>query len=1493
MPIFALNYKISQMKKSLFILFTLLSYSGFSQITEYSFSQSIGTYTPISGGTSMELLSTATSPFDGQFFHNSPDGLNGTTVAGTYNAFPIGFNFFYDGQSFDGFFIGTDGWIKLGSTTGSLINNPFSSPISSTTVNTNNLLAAFGNDTRGCLAGVGARVAGSDIFTLTGTSTAVAPFVVPGMRIVSTGIPDNTTVISVIGNEITMSAAATTSSTFTAANFVEPDNMSFITTGAPGSQVLTVQYKNLQRWTAYGDVLNFQIKLYEGTNVIEFVYSMTASPTVTNQNTAQVGLKGALSPNVFNNRTGTANDAWTTSVAGTLASSNLPFRGPASTLGETDVPSGLTFAWAPPACLTASNISFTNILNTSFTANWDESPSLPTGGYNWELRTEGLPGSGPVGLTASGSVASGITTVNISGLTSATIYQFYLQSDCGVDGTSNWTNASQIITLCDFPTVASTTPNIRCGEGTTDLSATVSAGTAAWYDAAIGGNQLGQGLSFTTPVITETTSFFVEAREADNFTGGAKLAPTLTTATTGTNWGLVFDLTSAITLNTVDVYLNGAAAGNVTVELRDNTGALLQTTTVAVPAGVPGAPIQHTIPIGFDIEPGNGYRLVSGAGNVSLVRETSGNTYPYPLATAGAVVSGFITNPGSASYYWFYNWDFDVVCASPRTEVIATVSAPPALTLSSNTETICENDATDIVTISSVLANYDVYTWDPAAGITGNEISGYAFNPNETTTFVLTAEQTSGALCAATTQVTVTVNPNPSAISVNVSPSSVCEGSIVTLNSVGGTLPFEGQIGTGTLSNITSTPFKKNWGGVKTEAIYSAADLTAMGMQAGDVISSIGWVSSTTNANVNVFNNFSINVGWITESEITVGFNESANIEVYPTGVFTINTIAIDAPIDFALPTPITWDGTSNLLVATCFNNSDNGAGQPSIGVRSTSVPSNLNRQFTADNNPNVCSSTTSTNSTSRPNLRVEFNSPSVITWSPIANLFMDANATMPYNAGDDASTVYYAALTAGTVNVDVLSTTGVGCTAENSVSFEILANSSSSITESVCGSYTAPDGAVYTTSGVYTAVIPNAAGCDSTITINLTIIPNTLVTLNPVICEGDSYLSPAGNNYTASGTYTETVQPTQGCPVEFTINLTVNETSSSETTVTECDSYTWNGTTYTMSGTYTLEGLTNANGCDSTATLVLTINNSFESTEEVTACDEYTWSNGVSYIESGTYIQELQTGAGCDSTLTLVLTINASSTNEVEVTACDQFTWNDMTYTESGEYTQVFDNAAGCDSTVTLMLTINNSSSSSVAAEACGSYTWDVTGMTYTESGMYTATLENAAGCDSIITLDLTINNFSVLAINNGNATLTASAGVSFQWVTCPTFAPIAGETNQLFTTEENGNYAVIATDANGCVDTSACVSIVNVGLEGFEANSIAIYPNPTEDFVVIDFSAAAATVEILDAQGKLIRTMNIVSGDQVSLKNEQSAVYFVRIITENATTVHRIVKQ
>ena len=84
--------------------------------------------------------------------------------------------------------------------------------------------------------------------------------------------------------------------------------------------------------------------------------------------------------------------------------------------------------------------------------------------------------------------------------------------------------------------------------------------------------------------------------------------------------------------------------------------------------------------------------------------------------------------------------------------------------------------------------------------------------------------------------------------------------------------------------------------------------------------------------------------------------------------------------------------------------------------------------------------------------------------------------------------------------------------------------------------------------------------------------------------------------------------------------------------------------------------------GCDSIATLNLTINTPSSSSFDVTACDSYAW-NGTTYTESGMYIFSTTNQFGCDSTATLNLTINSASSSSFDATACDSYDWNGTTY--------------------------------------------------------------------------------------------------------------------------------------------------------------------------------------------------------------------------------------
>ena len=282
-----------------------------------------------------------------------------------------------------------------------------------------------------------------------------------------------------------------------------------------------------------------------------------------------------------------------------------------------------------------------------------------------------------------------------------------------------------------------------------------------------------------------------------------------------------------------------------------------------------------------------------------------------------------------------------------------------------------------------------------------------------------------------------------------------------------------------------------------------------------------------------------------------------------------------------------------------------------------------------------------------------------------------------------------------------------------------------------------------YTESGDYQQTFVAANGCDSVVTLHLTINHSNTGIDEHIAC--DSYEWIDGVTYTASTNEpTFTLTNAAGCDSVVTLHLTINHSNTGIDEQTACDSYTWiDGETYTASTNEPTFTLTNAAGCDSVVTLHLTINRSNTGIDEQTACDSYTWIDGVTYTASTNEPTFTLTNvAGCDSVVTLHLTINHSNTSIDEQTACDSYTWIDgITYTAStNEPTFTLTNVAGCDSVVTLHLTINRSNTGIDEQTACDSYTW-IDGETYTAStNEPTFTLTNAAGCDSVVTLHLTM---------------------------------------------------------------------------------------------------------------------------------------------------------
>ena len=156
---------------------------------------------------------------------------------------------------------------------------------------------------------------------------------------------------------------------------------------------------------------------------------------------------------------------------------------------------------------------------------------------------------------------------------------------------------------------------------------------------------------------------------------------------------------------------------------------------------------------------------------------------------------------------------------------------------------------------------------------------------------------------------------------------------------------------------------------------------------------------------------------------------------------------------------------------------------------------------------------------------------------------------------------------------------------------------------------------------------------------------------------------------------------------------------------------------------------------CPGTTT-TLTANSDVEGT--------YTWSTGATgaqiTVGAGTYMVTITSTTGHQLSQSITVTEYQPMHTATTKSACGSYTWHGITYTESGNYTYSHEDANGCTQVDTLHLTINHPIHSAFSETACESYTWN--GETYMASGTYTYSHEDANGCTQVDTLHLTINN-------------------------------------------------------------------------------------------------------------------------------------------------------
>jgi hypothetical protein len=196
---------------------------------------------------------------------------------------------------------------------------------------------------------------------------------------------------------------------------------------------------------------------------------------------------------------------------------------------------------------------------------------------------------------------------------------------------------------------------------------------------------------------------------------------------------------------------------------------------------------------------------------------------------------------------------------------------------------------------------------------------------------------------------------------------------------------------------------------------------------------------------------------------------------------------------------------------------------------------------------------------------------------------------------------------------------------------------------------------------------------------------------------------------------------------------------------------------------------------------------------------------------------------------------------------------------TQSGFQTVEATYPNGCSSSDSILVTIIEQSSSNITQTACDQLT--INGEVFMQSGIYTQVIPNAAGCDSTITLNLTLNNSPTTPIvyvqNETQLSTDLSQDLSYQWILCSDQSPISNQTNAAFNPTVNGNYAVIVSNSCGS-DTSNCIDVNSIGLNEFNQLTIELYPNPNNGYFNVSVPSAliGVKIEIRDINGRILRT-------------------------------------
>ncbi|MEI8203632.1 MAG: T9SS type A sorting domain-containing protein [Bacteroidota bacterium] len=440
---------------------------------------------------------------------------------------------------------------------------------------------------------------------------------------------------------------------------------------------------------------------------------------------------------------------------------------------------------------------------------------------------------------------------------------------------------------------------------------------------------------------------------------------------------------------------------------------------------------------------------------------------------------------------------------------------------------------------------------------------------------------------------------------------------------------------------------------------------------------------------------------------------------------------------------------------------------------------------------------------------------------------------------------------------------------------------------------------------GVYTVTANYLNGCTRSDNISISVQQPSNILQVPVICQGESF-SVGLHNYNLSGIYFDTLTTSIGCDSILITYLTVDTIHyiNFNPNICQGEVFSVGLHNYISSGIY-LDTLNSLYGCDSIITTHLIVNPSFQANLNPTICQGQSFMVGIhNYSQTGIYYDTLSTHLGCDSIFITNLIVGAIQQDTINPIICqgETFTMGTHNYSIPGTYHDTLSSIFGCDSIITILLTVQPKQQVTLNPNICIGDTFYVGIHYYTTTGSYTDTIVTALGCDSIVLTNLVVSPFpSAPVITQVGNVLSSNAPAGNQWYN--QFGIIVGATNQTYTATVDGDYYDIVT-LNGCVsDTSNIrhvmifiIHVVNTGIEENEnIDGINIYPNPVLDELIIEAKGNKKKIEfeIMNSIGQIVFKGSFVERTVVQTKNFAQGMYMIKLGTGERFEFRKLVKE